>query len=62
VLGSDGVYRRRTLGKGDSRLRSQERFIELARAQALRAGPYEKTVKEAETFRKKVRKPRGKKH
>jgi len=61
-LRSDGTYHRRVPGKGEARLRSQERFIEFARSQALRAGPYEKTIKEAESFRKKVRKPRAKKH
>jgi len=60
-LGSDGVYRRRSPGKGDAGVRSQERFIELARSQALHAGPYEKTIKEADTFRMKVRKPRSRK-
>lgn len=61
-LGSDGKYRRRTLGKGEEPLRSQQEFIDMARAQALRVGPYEKSIREADTFRKKVRKPRGKKH
>jgi polyphosphate kinase len=60
-LGSDGKYRRRQPGKGEEPLRSQQEFIDIARAQALRVGPYEKSIREADTFRKKVRKPRSKK-
>jgi polyphosphate kinase len=61
-LRSDGTYHRRSPSKSDAPARSQQKFIDLARAQALRVGPYEKTIKEAGTFRKKAGKPERKKY
>ncbi len=61
VLGSNGAWERRKPGKNDIRVRSQQRFIDFARVQAVHVGPYEKSIKEAETSRKKMGKPRRKK-
>jgi polyphosphate kinase len=41
-LQSDGSYKRRN--PGDAPLRSQERFIEIARSEAVRIGPYEEIL------------------
>jgi polyphosphate kinase len=58
-LGPDGVYRRRT--PGAEPLRSQQRFIETARSEAYSFGPYEQTIFEPGSFRKKMKKAKKKK-
>lgn len=58
-LGPDGVYRRRT--PGASPVRSQQRFIEIARSEAYSFGPYEQTIFEPGSFRKKAKKAKKKK-
>jgi polyphosphate kinase len=58
-LGPDGVYRRRT--PGPSPLRSQQHFIESARSEAYSFGPFEQTIFEPGSFRKKMKKAKKKK-
>jgi polyphosphate kinase len=59
TLGSDGIYRRRT--PGDQRpIRSQEAFITIARASSVSVGPYEESIRDPKSFRRKVK--RRKKH
>jgi polyphosphate kinase len=53
----DGTYRRRVRAPGEAPLRSQERFIELARELAIKSDPYDDAVRNA----KKARRRRGKK-
>jgi polyphosphate kinase len=53
-LQSDGTYRRLT-DAGTNRLRSQERFIEVARSEAVRLGPYEETMTQPATYRRKAK-------
>ncbi|HEY0591075.1 MAG TPA: polyphosphate kinase 1 [Thermoanaerobaculia bacterium] len=48
----DGTYRRKDNGK----LRSQERFIEIARTEAIRVGSYEESLKRPSSARRKARK------
>ncbi len=48
----DGTYRRKDKGK----VRSQERFIEIARSEAFRAGSYEESLKRPSSARRKARK------
>jgi polyphosphate kinase len=48
----DGTYRRKDKGK----TRSQERFIEIARTEAFRAGSYEESLKRPSSARRKARK------
>ncbi|HUP66038.1 MAG TPA: polyphosphate kinase 1 [Thermoanaerobaculia bacterium] len=55
-LQSDGTYRRLAGGK----LRSQERFIEIARSEAVRVGPYEESLKKPSSTRRKAKKLRKK--
>lgn len=57
-LHSDGTYRRR--GASEPRVRSQERFIEIARAEAVRVGPYEESMTKAASYRRKAKRPRKK--
>ena len=52
-LQSDGTWRRRK--PGPRPLRAQERFIEIARSEAVRIGPYEDVVKRPGAVRKKSR-------
>jgi polyphosphate kinase len=52
-LQPDGTWRRRK--SGARAVRSQERFIELARAEAVRIGPYDEAVKKAGATRRKTR-------
>ncbi|MCM2315009.1 MAG: hypothetical protein NDJ92_07650, partial [Thermoanaerobaculia bacterium] len=58
-MGPDGTYTRRTPGQAP--LRSQQRFIELARSEAYSFGPYEQTIFEPGSFRKKMKKAKKKK-
>jgi polyphosphate kinase len=56
-LQSDGTYKKRT--NSDPLLRSQERFIELARSEAVRLGPYEETsISKPAALRKKAKRHR----
>ena len=57
-LGSDGSYKRRT--PGPQAVRSQDRFIELARQDAIRLGPYEEILAEPGSFRRKMKKAKKK--
>jgi len=59
ALGSDGVYRRRDAGTDP--LRSQDRFIEIARAEAIRSAPYEEAIRKAAKSRKKAKKKKARK-
>ena len=52
-LQPDGTYKRR---EGSPRLRSQERFIETARSEAVRLGPYEETIRKPGPYRRKAKK------
>jgi len=55
TLGSDGTYRRRV--PGDQRpIRSQETFITIARASSVSVGPYEESIRDPKSFRRKVKK------
>ncbi|HSY50765.1 MAG TPA: polyphosphate kinase 1 [Thermoanaerobaculia bacterium] len=55
TLGSDGNYARRT--PGDQRpLRSQETFISIARADSVSVGPYEESIRDPKSFRRKAKK------
>lgn len=55
-LQSDGTYKRRS--GGPPVIRSQERFIEIARSEAVRLGPYEEILRRPGTFRRKAKKPK----
>jgi polyphosphate kinase len=57
-LHADGTYRKRR--RRDPAVRSQERFIEIARAEAVRVGPYEETIIRPAAFRKKAKRQRKK--
>jgi polyphosphate kinase len=57
-LQSDGSYKRRN--PGDAPLRSQERFIEIARSEAVRIGPYEEILAKPGSARRKAKKLRKK--
>jgi polyphosphate kinase len=57
-LQPDGTYRRRT--PREPRVRSQERFIEIARSEAVRVGPYDETIRRAASSRRKAKRPRKK--
>ena len=57
-LQSDGLYKRRN--PGDAPLRSQERFIEIARSEAVRIGPYEEILAKPGSARRKAKKLRKK--
>ena len=54
TLEPDGTYRRRT--PGDAPLRSQEAFIRIARAEAVRLGPYDEIIRRPGSFRRKAKK------
>jgi len=58
-LDSDGNYHRRT-PKDEPPVRSQESFIEIARAEAVRIDPYEEIIRRPGTLRRKAK--RKKKH
>jgi len=53
-LQSDGGYKRRS--GGEEQVRSQERFIEIARAESVRLAPYEETIAKPGSFRRKAKK------
>lgn len=58
-LQPDGTYKRRPTG--EPRVRSQERFIEIARSESVRVGPYEEAIAKPGSFRKKAKRQRKKK-
>lgn len=58
-LGSDGVYRRRD--PGEKPIRSQERFIEVARTNAFRSAPYEEAIRKPAKLRKRAKKKKARK-
>ena len=53
-LQSDGTYKKRSVG--EPRVRSQERFIEIARSEAVRQAPYEEIISKPGSFRRKAKK------
>jgi len=55
TLGADGTYRRRTPGE-QRPLRSQETFITIARASSVSVGPYEESIRDPKSFRRKAKK------
>jgi polyphosphate kinase len=57
-LQSDGTYKRRSGGEG--KVRSQERFIEITRSEAVRIGPYEEMLTRPGSARRKAKKLRKK--
>jgi polyphosphate kinase len=57
-LHPDGTYRKRSAS--EPRVRSQERFIEIARAEAVRVGPYEESMGKAAAYRRKAKRARKK--
>ncbi|HET7707118.1 MAG TPA: polyphosphate kinase 1 [Thermoanaerobaculia bacterium] len=57
-LHSDGSWRKR--GNTDAPLRSQERFIEIARSEAIRVGPYDEVIAKPATARRKAKRHRKK--
>ena len=57
-LQPDGTYRKR--GQTGSPVRSQERFIEIARSEAVRVGPYEESITKAGAYRRKAKRHRKK--
>ena len=56
-LDSEGRYHRRMAGD-HPQLRSQEMFIDIARAEAVRLGPYEEMMRRPGSFRRKAKKKR----
>ncbi len=54
-LDSEGRYHRRSPGDLPA-LRSQEMFIDIARAEAVRLGPYEEIIRRPGSFRRKAKK------
>lgn len=58
-LQPDGSYKRRAAG--EPRVRSQERFIEIARSESVRVAPYEEAIAKPGSFRKKAKRQRKKK-
>jgi polyphosphate kinase len=54
-LDAEGRYHRRTPGDMPP-LRSQEMFIDIARAEAVRLGPYEEMIRRPGSFRRKAKK------
>jgi len=57
-LQRDGTWKRR--GGGDPRVRSQERFIEIARSEAVTVGSYEEVIAKPAAMRKKAKKRKKK--
>lgn len=57
-LHPDGTWRRRT--GADPPLRSQERFIEIARSEAVRVGPYDEVIAKPASARRKAKRQRKK--
>jgi polyphosphate kinase len=56
TLGSDGTYQRRSPREGERAVRSQEAFIELARSEAVRLGPYDEIIRRPGSSRRKAKK------
>src|ERR1700682_5706618 len=59
TLDSEGKYHRRT-PDGETPKRSQDLFIEIARAEAVRLAPYDEIIRRPGSFRRKAK--RKKKH
>lgn len=59
TLDAEGKYHRRTPGSDEPR-RSQDQFIDIARAEAMKLGPYEEIIRKPGSFRRKAK--RKKKH
>jgi len=57
-LQPDGTWKRRT--GGDVKVRSQERFIEIARSDSIRGAPYEEAMSRPGTYRRKAKRHRKK--
>ena len=57
-LQPDGTYKRR--GGGDEKVRSQERFIEIARSDSIRIASYEEAIIRPGTYRRKAKRHRKK--
>ena len=57
-LQSDGTYRKPSAS--DKPVRSQERFIEIARSEAVRVGPYEEAIGKPAAYRRKAKRHRKK--
>ena len=57
TLEPDGTYQRR---RGGEPIRSQEAFIAIARAEAVRLGPYEEMIRRPGTFRRKAKRKKHK--
>ena len=57
-LHEDGSWRRR--GKAEPVVRSQERFIEVARSEAIRVGPYDEVIAKPSSARRKAKRQRKK--
>ena len=55
VLDSNGVYHRRTPPPEGPQIRSQETFIDIARAEAVHLGPYEESIRRPGSFRRKAK-------
>jgi len=55
TLGADGTYVRRTPGE-QRPLRSQETFISIARVDSVSVGPYEESIRDPKSFRRKAKK------
>ena len=60
-LTAEGTYVKAEKRDDEPPLRSQQRFIEIARRDAFGVGSYEKTIAEVDTFRKKAKRERRKK-
>ena len=56
VLESDGTYHRRTPADDERPIRSQESFIAIARAEAVRLAPYEEMIRRPGSLRRKAKK------
>ncbi len=57
-LQPDGTYKKRS--GGDVKVRSQERFIEIARSDSIRGAPYEEAMARPGSFRRKAKRHRKK--
>jgi polyphosphate kinase len=55
-LHPEGTYKKRNAS--EPRVRSQERFIEIARAEAVRVGPYEESMAKPSAYRRKAKRAR----
>ncbi|HUP47317.1 MAG TPA: hypothetical protein VNA04_00860, partial [Thermoanaerobaculia bacterium] len=57
-LHADGTWRRKV--RSDTPVRSQERFIETARSEAVRVGPYDEVIAKPGSARRKAKRQRKK--